>query len=297
MSHHNHHFVPAFLLREWESGKPAKLTYFMWAQDKLVQKPRTAGAVASQRFLYSINVDPTTNSANSRLEIDFMGPVVDDPASVVHKAMLKARRGKTEWLSDQQREIWARFIVAQMVRIPAHVEMMRKKGGEILRANTKLVSVEGFGDGVTPQPINEWLEQYFPDSFDDLGVLTLPSVVNSERLNALVLGTTWELRDIRHTNFDLLISDSPLTYFRDKGHIVFVLPIAPHRLFFAYSNLVSWAKIRRFTMLSLAKRSNVSQVEQAERYVYSTSSAQKPLVEKYLRKPRQLRPQDEINGF
>jgi len=46
MAHDNHHFVPAFLLREWEAGEDKKLTSFRWSRGAVVDSRFKAKSVA-----------------------------------------------------------------------------------------------------------------------------------------------------------------------------------------------------------------------------------------------------------
>lgn len=52
MAHDEHHFVPAFLLREWQTGDDDKLTSLRWARGALVANRYKAKSVAKQRHLY-----------------------------------------------------------------------------------------------------------------------------------------------------------------------------------------------------------------------------------------------------
>ena len=83
MAHDNHHFVPAFLLREWEAGGDKKLTSFRWSRGAVVDSRFKAKSVAKQRHLYSTTTDE--GRPDNKLERDFMGPVVDEPAAIAHR--------------------------------------------------------------------------------------------------------------------------------------------------------------------------------------------------------------------
>lgn len=86
MAHDEHHFVPAFLLREWQTGEDDKLTSLRWARGAVVANRYKAKSVAKQRHLYSTGV--AERRPNNKLEREFMGPKVDDPAAIAHQVML-----------------------------------------------------------------------------------------------------------------------------------------------------------------------------------------------------------------
>ena len=56
MANAEHHFVPAFLLREWQSGSDEKLTSFRWSRGQVVATRFKAKSVAKRRHLYSTGV-------------------------------------------------------------------------------------------------------------------------------------------------------------------------------------------------------------------------------------------------
>jgi hypothetical protein len=71
MPHDQHHFVPAFLLREWESGKDDKLTSLRWARGAVVANRYKAKSVAKQRHLYTTGL--AEGRPDNKLEREFMG--------------------------------------------------------------------------------------------------------------------------------------------------------------------------------------------------------------------------------
>ena len=128
MSHRKHHYVPAFLLEQWHAEDTRKLVSFRWAHGALRSHPHTAQHVAKADHLYSMV--RSASQPNVAAERDFLGPHVDDPAAKVHKQILASG---VRSLSMQDRAVWSRFLVAQLLRIPRMVEHMRGKGRDILR--------------------------------------------------------------------------------------------------------------------------------------------------------------------
>lgn len=87
MAHDEHHFVPAFLLREWQTGEDDKLTSLRWARGAVVANRYKAKSVAKRPHLYSTGM--AEGLPNNKLEREFLGPKVDDPAAIAHQVMLK----------------------------------------------------------------------------------------------------------------------------------------------------------------------------------------------------------------
>ncbi len=212
-----------------------------------------------------------------------MGPRVDDPAAVAHQVMLTKGIGA---LTKQHRIDWARFLVCQMIRTPKMVAHVRLRGRDILMRGDEPVAADVLGPGEPQIPLSQWLEEHKPSLFDDLGINTLPYIVNSSLLNGVFLKATWETRDIKHAKFDFLVSDTPLVYEgKMNSNFLFALPISPRKLFVAYSDEQTGKNVRRAKADAVAITFNRSQADQAESYIFSTNDKQRSLVARYLRKP------------
>lgn len=281
MAHDEHHFVPAFLLREWQTGDDDKLTSLRWAKGALVANRYKAKSVAKQRHLYSTGL--AEGRPDNKLEREFMGPKVDDPAAVAHQLMLTVGIGaltEKHWLD------WARFLVCQMMRTPKMVAHVRLRGREILMRGNEPVAADVLEPGEPQVPLSQWLEAHEPGLFDDLGIDTLPYIVNSSLLNGVFLKARWATRDIKHAKFDFLVSDTPLIYEgKMNSNFLFAIPISPRKVFLAYSDEKTGYNVRKAKADAVAITFNRSQADQAESYVFSTNDKQRAVVARYLKKP------------
>lgn len=280
MTHDVHHFVPAFLLREWQTGEDGKLTSFRWARDTVVHRPYKAKSVAKQRHLYATGL--TEKRPDNKMEREFMGPKVDEPAAIAHQIMLRDCIGA---LNEQHRQDWARFLVCQMVRTPKMIAHIRLRGQDILMHGDDPETTRALASDEPLVPLAQWLEERKPGLFDDLGIHTLPFIVNSVRLNDVFLKATWVTRDIKHARFDFLIGDTPLVYEGQmNSNFLFALPLSPRKLFIAYSDPQAIKYVMKATADMVAITFNRSQVNQADRYVFSTNHKQLAIVVRLLRK-------------
>lgn len=281
MTHDEHHFVPAFLLREWQTGHDDKLTSFRWARGEVVANRYKAKSVAKQRHLYAKGI--LEGRPDNKLERDFMGPKVDGPAAIAHQVMLT--EGITG-LNEQHWRDWARFLVCQWVRTPRMVAHVKLRGREILMRGDEPVAADVLAEGEPHVPLSQWLEEHKPGLFDDIGIDTFPHIVESSLLNGVFLGATWATQEIKHSRFDLLVSDAPLIYEgRMNSNFLFALPISPRKLFLAYSDDQTGENVKKAKADAVAITFNRAQVDQADSHVFSTSSAQRAVVARYLRKP------------
>ena len=281
MAHDEHHFVPAFLLREWQTGEDDKLTSLRWARGAVVANRYKAKSVAKQRHLYSTGM--AEGRPDNKLEREFMGPRVDDPAAIAHQVMLNEG---IEALNEQHWRDWARFLVCQMMRTPKMVTHVRLRDREILMRGDEPVAADVLEPGEPQVPLSQWLEEHEPGLFDDLGIDTLPHIINSQLLNGVFLEAIWATRDIKHAKFDFLVSDTPLVYEgKMNSNFLFALPLSPRKLFLAYSDAQTGENVKKTKADAVAITFNRAQADQADSYVFSTNDKQRAIVVRYLMKP------------
>lgn len=279
-SHAEQHFVPRFLLEQWHTPPDEKLTYFRWTHGRLVSHRRKAKSVAKERHLYSM--ERSKLEPDVRVEKDLWGPHIDDPAALVHSKMLSS--GIRE-LSLEDRKAWSPFLVSLMLRGPSMVRHIRERGREILSVGLD----EGPDDylevrGIEPEAtLRQWVEKHIPDVLDDVGVMALPELAFSQRLNLALLNVTWGIRSVRAARFNLMFSDRPLIVAGTlESSFLVALPISPTKIFIALNNEMTYQNIVRWEHDDFVRSANFSSVSSAERYVYATSARQESFVAKFL---------------
>lgn len=281
MAHDEHHFVPAFLLRQWQSGDDNKLTSFRWSRGRVVDSRFKAKSVAKQRHLYATGVGQ--GRADNALEREFMGPKVDDPAAVAHQVMLT--QGIEALTEDHWRD-WARFCVCQWLRTPEKVAQLRIRGRQLWMKDLEPVTGESLEEADQTMKFSDWLTENKPGLFDDFGLEILPHIVESELLNGVFLAATWGIRDTRWAKHDLVIGDTPLVYEGQMANnFLFALPLTPRVLFVAYSDDETGKNLDASSHDKLAITFNRSQVGQAQDYVFAINNEQRALVSRYLQRP------------
>lgn len=285
MAHANQHYVPAFLLRQWQTPPDSKLTAMRWANGQLLQSRLKAKSVGKELHLYSMQRDQP--SPNPELEHKFMTPFVDEPAAVVHAKIL---RTGVRGLTERDKVHWSNFLVSLLLRGPGMMRVMRAKGRAVLQASTdsapdEYQEVRGSAPEST---LTEWVRANAPWLFDDLAILTFPDLVMSKLLNSAFLGpkSAWATRDVIGSPRDLLIGDTPLVY-RGTFETSFVvaLPVSPTRCFFAFNNPRTWENLASQPVPTLARAINSDTVSQAQAAVFSTGGTQARFVERHLRRP------------
>jgi Protein of unknown function (DUF4238) len=281
-SHQNHHYVPAFLLREWQRADN-KLTQFHWENNRFIASRRQAKNVAKEKHLYSTN--RSTGKPDVWIEMDVMGPKVDDPAALVHQKLLAGGIGR---LSNDEQETWSKFLLSLLFRVPKAIADLRHRGRIKLLEGIDETAEAGVAPADRPDlSLLEWARLEEPDSFEDLGVQTLEPLINSEVLNPKLLAATWGTLSRGSAAHDFLISDNPLILVGEGlgGKFLMTLPLSPEKAFVAYSAPEIGRTLEERPTASFVKAVNLDTVSKAEACVYATSTAQATFVERYLAKP------------
>lgn len=281
-AHAQQHYVPKFLLEQWHSGTDDKLTAFRWTHGNLTNHRYKARSVAKAAHLYSMQRSHAQPDVQA--ERDFLGPQVDEPASIVHKKILD---GGVRSLNDADKRRWSVLLVSLLIRIPTMMQHMRERGSNVLSAGLD-ESPEEYDAirGDTPEAtLREWVAKNQPDVMEDLAVMTLPHLVFSQLLNGALLRAKWATRPLKRSRFDLLISDQPLTYAGTfETRFLVGLPLSPQLAFLAFNDDQTWDKIMAKSDSEFARDANLSSVTGADTYVYATGVGQEAFVRKYLRK-------------
>jgi Protein of unknown function (DUF4238) len=241
-SHKKHHFVPAFLLKEWHAAPANKLYQFRWANNTLRVNERSAKHVAKIEHLYSARL--RTLIPDVSLERDYFAPIVDDPASSVHRRLLS---NGLDSISASEKDLWSKFLVAQMIRVPSMLAYIRQRGREMLGKDLT-ISPSGeysINSEVLSAELIEWLNREAPDMFDDFGLKAIPHIIESRKLNAALLGSDWNMLDLSKSKLDLLIGDMPLIQIGGlAADFLIGLPLSPSKLFLAIKHPTAFNKIK-----------------------------------------------------
>lgn len=272
-THAEQHYVPEFLLKAWHSEKDNKLVQYKWVPQKLDIQHYSAKAVAKERHLYSTTLP--TGERDTRIEKDYLGPEIDNKAAPVLQRILT---GGVEGLDGEQREIWVRFLVAQMVRVPSMIqhfaEFARREFAKGIDAIVRQPGRSKFGS---------YAEEHAPYAGANAAVEMLEDVIESDRLCGALLDTSWHAHRLRWSKVDLLIGDRPLLQVGPMAeNFLIVLPISPRVLFCAASHEGTLEKMKSSDHTGVAKTLNKDSAMKASKYVYATDVSQTAVVERYL---------------
>lgn len=273
-THRQHHYIPKFLLRGWESGIDKKLSQMRWIRGQITEKRYKAKSVASERHLYSMN--KLCEEPNQEIEPKFMTKHIDDPAAVVHKALLAEG---FDSMSDCQKYTWTLFLVSLVFRGPGAIEDVRERGIDAISSQ--------FPEGVEntarlTDSSKQLLELYLrrDPQLLDFGTYKLPELIQESSYNKLLFESDWGIRRIVKTKERLLIGDRPVTLFGPETKLDLVyLPLAPDVAFFASRSRRMKEWLRSMNDSNLVRQMNRRMVEQASVYVWGSDFEHRKLLE------------------
>ncbi len=275
-THAEQHYVPEFLLKAWHSEEDNKLVQYKWVPQKLDIQRYSAKAVAKERHLYSTTLP--TGDRDTRIEKDYLGPEIDDKAAPVRQLILTSG---VETLDDNQREIWARFLIAQMVRVPSMIQRFEDFAkSEFAKGVENMVRQPGRSN------FRSYMEKHAPHAGANIAVEMLEDVIASDRLCGALMKASWHAFRLRWSKVDLLIGDRPLIQVGPMSeNFLIVLPISPRVLFCAASYDGTLNKLKSSNHTGVAKTINKDSVMMASQYVYARDVSQTPVVQRYLPNP------------
>jgi hypothetical protein len=256
-THTKQHFIPRFLLDAW-AGDDSKLgVHKRLPNGTLRYDRRSPKAVAKIEHLYSIR--RLSSRPDVFIEKDILGPI-DDVAAPVYMQLLAHG---VEGLSDRQRTVWARFLVAGLFRLPFMVDHFRLLGKERFQALETDSKTAG-------------------DTTDE-GMMLFLRAIDSPKYNNKMRSAEWRVIDVPHGRQDALTCDLPFAYFGDFFGPAFslVVPISPGRFFVCASGEYPW-RVGWMTPIQVAKATNKRLVQHAGDYVYTTDERHRRLIEKWL---------------
>lgn len=281
-SHNNHHFIPAFMLREWEGGVDQKLSAMRWLRGEISEHRYKARSVGVERHLYAIR--QSQPEPNQRLEKEYMTKHIDDPAALVHQAIVADGLAR---LTEEQQYSWTKLLVSLALRGPGAIQYVRAKGADALGAQFDLSPDDYLEErGREPEPtLRKYIEKHAPELLHDFGNVALPNVINTSFLNRKIFEAEWMTRRLSKKAQRLVIGDRPLTLFGAiAADFLLYVPVAPDLAFFAFNGRETGKRIRKKDEASLARDMNRGMVEQASVYVYGIDAAHKNLVARRLGK-------------
>jgi hypothetical protein len=275
---HDHHFIPAFYLRQW-CDHTGKLTEYTIKHGKLIPKPVGPTATGYEFDLYAFPELPLDQS--QFIEQKFF-EYADRTASDALKLHL------TNNAAGWTRELisaWSRFVIALHLRHPdtmpelrAAAQALWEGSGRASQRQYELIRQPG-----DPDTFDEYLERRDPlvpiKARVNLIVKTFDNEIVGEHVNKM----KWAVIDVSASPHCLLTSDRPVGLFsikEPKGMIT--LPISPTKVFVAVNDPRILVSLRSKKPREIVGHVNTHLVTRARRFVWATTQSQTPFIKKHM---------------
>ena len=232
-----------------------------------------------ERDLYSLSKHPEGRQA---IEQHFFGSV-DDKAA---KAFGRVRSGEISSLTNDERCDIARLLLSLDGRRPSIISKLKSEGSAQLKSgldnDEEIISLMA-EHGIEGTP-SEFFEKEADQTLEDAALLIVQNVVDNPEVGGKLVNAHWGMANVASGGVSLVLADRPLirTHGYEHPHVVWALPITPWHLLIAANDLADLRRILNASPKTLAKKTNVSSLQQAERYVFSITDKHMPLFQKYL---------------
>ncbi|MFU2327811.1 DUF4238 domain-containing protein [Pseudomonas sp. NFX98] len=139
-----HHFIPRFLLKEWQDESGQLWIYQRNGGGNISFRKGAPKSVAYVENIYTVYPElPGTRERSDEVEKGFMANI-DDQAAIVHRKLLECGVGA---LTAQEKGIWSLFIASMIERSPRKLERYKRLAQvddyveELFQSNPKMAAV------------------------------------------------------------------------------------------------------------------------------------------------------------
>jgi hypothetical protein len=262
---HDHHFIPAFYLRQWCDPQTNKLVeYSIPHGRKVVSKLVGPRATGYERDLYAAPELPPN-------EAQWMEQQFFDYADRTASEALDLLLGdipKLLW-ADQQVSAWARFLVGIHLRHPDAITELKAHARTRLERDAEERWRELPGAPGGPETFAEWVATKDPNLPYRFTLELMMGAIDNEFICEHLMHMQWAVIDVSQTPRRFVTSDRPAPFHRCKepqGSVT--IPISPTKLFVAVNDPRLIEKARRIKHRHLVDKINEDNVRRARRFVW-----------------------------
>jgi hypothetical protein len=211
---------------------------------------------------------------------------VDSKGAIARDLLLTA--GPTR-LSAEQRSDFARFLMSLEARRPAMVSKLRAQEGffaDQLSQDAEVLELMR-AEGLTESPV-EFFERAGGVAVADRVMLIIQKLTDSPDIGRWIVNANWIIFRVKLAEGSLLLSDRPLIRVHGlaKPGATFVLPLTPQAVFVAAGHQQTIRNLAAVPRRELCRKTNISSVSQAERFVFSTLASDQRWIGRYLKRPQ-----------
>ncbi len=244
------------------------IPFSMRTEDGSILQSRVKPSVtAFENRLYSYEKVP--EERRQAVEKLFFAAEIDDKAASIYPKILV---GDLANLSEEERIVWTRFLIASRLRVPEIVHDLRTDAAEELRRNITEEPEEfrAICGEVDDKTLLEWTERNYVGLIDNFGMMILPGIITDPKHTEIIANMHWWIEDVSRASVRLLTSDRPLWVSAGlmKPNCLLALSVSPNIIFFASRNRDLGIALNHQGPNRLVRRCNESLASQAVRFVY-----------------------------
>jgi hypothetical protein len=284
---HNHHFIPAFFLKQW-AGPDGKLVEYTIKHGRLISKHVSQASTGYEYDLYALNELPPESA--QFIEQRFFD-YADRKASEALQLLLTDAEFLT-W-TVELRSAWSRFVVALHLRHPDAMPELRAAVQSIW---------DGSGESYQ-QSYEEIKKPEDPPTFDEYIAVRDPLAHVKMRVNLIIKGfdndilgkhinnMVWTTLDLKGAQNRLLISDRSVVFCwlnQARGYIT--LPISPNKLFVAVNSKATLETFRKMAPDAIVRNANRFNVTRARKFVWARDETQARFIKNNMSKAMEPTP-------
>jgi hypothetical protein len=276
----DHHFIPAFLLKQW-AGQNGKLIEYAIKHGKVIAKPVGPHSTGYEFDLYAFN--KLASDVRQYIEQVFFN-YADNAASIALERHLSNSR---EPWSAELLSAWSRFLIGIYLRHPDAMPELCA-GAQSIWLGSGEASQQAYDAARKPDDpatFDEYLEARDPLIAAKMRMNMVIKSFNNDILGNHINGMKWGLVDVSASQIRLLLSDRPVEFSNLKEPQGFVsMPISPTKLFVAANNPASLVNLRRVKSREIVQHVNQFIVGRARRFVWAQDQTQRRFVENQMSK-------------
>lgn len=249
-----HHFIPQFLLQEWNGDDDMLACYWPRGDGVVRGKRLSRKSFACEDWLYETAGLPPEHAQQME---DKYFKLLDNRASDAHRLLCDGRSAE---MSHEMMCDWARFIMSIWFRTPGDVKGLKTVIDALLDPE------------VSERVVGLTVPEDFPAAgLNQLRMEALRIAIDDRERGEAFLAMTWATITIASPE-SLMISDWPLDSAKDLpflGHprSYIALPISPRQLFIAAPSTAFLRSIGDLPVGELERKQNYATVSQARNFV------------------------------
>lgn len=261
----DHHFIPAFYLKQW-AGPDGKLIEYARKGGKLIAKPIGPRGTGFERDLYAFPELPPEQAQFMEEEFFAFADQKASDALDIHLGV-----SSIPWTGELI-SAWSRFMLGVHLRHPDAVPELRAAAESIWKGSgddyqARYEEIRQPGD---PPTFDELLAQRDPLTPIKMQVNLIVKALDNDIVGTHLNQMKWATVDLSASVVPLLTSDRPVEIFNLKEpNGIISMPISPTKMFVAANDAALFTRLRAADPNKIVADVNTFVVTRARRFVWA----------------------------